>query len=31
VVLGILSSLSVVLTRWEPRGDVLSISSSLRA
>jgi Na+-driven multidrug efflux pump len=31
VVLGILSSLSVVLTRWEPRGDILSMSSSLRA
>jgi putative MATE family efflux protein len=31
VVLGILSSLSVVLTRWEPRGGVLSMRSSLRA
>jgi putative MATE family efflux protein len=31
VVLGILSSLSVVLTRWEPRGDVLSMRASLRA
>jgi len=31
VVLGVLSSLSVVLTRWEPRADVLSMRSSLRA
>jgi hypothetical protein len=31
VVLGTLSALSVVLTRWGPRVDVLSIRSSLRA